>query len=147
MPSRRSVWYLPMRSTRRSCSERGAASARAASCTAFIRLLSGPRHPSTNTRLPPRTTGTRNMKIAIICGSSRKQAQSLKVSRFIDRTLQDNALCDQTWLYALTGNPLPLWDEAIWAGDPEWQARLEPLSEQLASSDAFVVVSPEWHGQ
>ncbi len=87
------------------------------------------------------------MKIAIICGSSRKQAQSLKVSRFIDRTLQDNALCDQTWLYALTGNPLPLWDEAIWAGDPEWQARLEPLSEQLASSDAFVVVSPEWHGQ
>ncbi len=87
------------------------------------------------------------MKISVICGSSRKQAQSLKVSRFIEKTLADNGLCDETWLFALTGNPLPLWDEAIWDGDPGWKALLDPLSEQLAASDAFVVVSPEWHGQ
>lgn len=87
------------------------------------------------------------MKITVICGSSRRQAQSLKVSRFIEKTLKEKALCDETWLYALTGNPLPLWDESIWEGDPQWMARLEPLSAQLMSSDAFVVVSPEWHGQ
>ena len=36
--------------------------------------------------------------------------------------------------------------EKIWDGDPEWQARLGPISEQLASSDAFVIIAPEWHG-
>lgn len=87
------------------------------------------------------------MKITVICGSSREQAQSLKVSRYIKHTLGEQNLCEESWLYALTGNPLPLWDEAIWEGDPEWQARLEPVSEQLMSSDAFVVVAPEWHGQ
>jgi NAD(P)H-dependent FMN reductase len=87
------------------------------------------------------------MKISIISGSHRKASQSEKVARFIQRTLQEKGLCDETWLYALAENPLPLWDESIWEGSPEWDARLAPLSEQLASSDAFVVVSPEWHGQ
>jgi NAD(P)H-dependent FMN reductase len=87
------------------------------------------------------------MKISIICGSSRRQAQSLKVARFIESALTEHRLCDSTWLYALTGNPLPLWDEAIWDGDPEWRSRLAPVSAELASSDGFVVISPEWHGQ
>ena len=87
------------------------------------------------------------MKITVICGSSRKQAQSLKVSRYIEQVLNQQEVCDETWLYALTDNPLPLWDESIWAADPAWQERLEPVSKQLASSDAFVIVVPEWHGQ
>ncbi len=87
------------------------------------------------------------MKISIICGSSRLQAQSLKVARFVESTLRDRQLCEDSWLYALTGNPLPLWDEAISGGDPAWQARLAPVSAELAASDGFVVVTPEWHGQ
>ncbi|MEE9493115.1 MAG: NAD(P)H-dependent oxidoreductase [Gammaproteobacteria bacterium] len=87
------------------------------------------------------------MKITTICGSSRKQAQSLKIARYIDKRLTDKQLCDESWLYALTDNPLPLWDESIWDGDQEWQERLSPVSEQLASSDGFVVIVPEWHGQ
>ena len=87
------------------------------------------------------------MKISIISGSHRNPSQSEKVARFIERTLQEKQLCDETWLFSLKGNPLPLWDESIWEGDPEWQARLAPISEQLASSDGFVVISPEWHGQ
>ena len=86
------------------------------------------------------------MRIAIISGSHRRQAQSLKVARFIERTLQECGLCDETWLYSLAGNPLPLWDEGIWEGDPEWQERLAPVSRELAASDGFVVISPEWHG-
>ncbi len=86
------------------------------------------------------------MKITIVSGSHRPQAQSLKVARFVERTLRERGLCDETWLFSLSGNPLPLWDQGIWDGDPAWQARLAPLSEQLASSDGFVVVSPEWHG-
>ncbi len=87
------------------------------------------------------------MKISIISGSSRKDSQSEKVARYIEATLNEKALCDETWLYSLKGNPLPLWDESIWHGDPEWQERLQPVSDQLASSDGFVVIAPEWHGQ
>ena len=87
------------------------------------------------------------MKISIISGSHRKQAQSLKIARFIEKTLQEKPSVDDVWLFSLSDNPLPLWDEGIWEGDPAWKALLEPISEQLASSDAFVIISPEWHGQ
>lgn len=87
------------------------------------------------------------MKISIISGSHRSDSQSEKVARFIEQTLRDKNLSDESWLFSLKGNPLPLWDESIWEGNPEWQERLAPISEQLASSDGFVVIAPEWHGQ
>ena len=87
------------------------------------------------------------MKISIISGSHRQASQSEKVARFIQGMLESQKLCDSTWLFTLAGNPLPLWDESIWEGDPDWQRQLGPLSQQLASSDGFVVVAPEWHGQ
>jgi NAD(P)H-dependent FMN reductase len=87
------------------------------------------------------------MKISVISGSHRVNSQSEKVARYVQQTLEEQQLCDETWLFTLAKNPLPLWDESIWEADPEWQKRLQPLSEQLASSDALVVVSPEWHGQ
>ena len=86
------------------------------------------------------------MKIGIICGSHRQDSQSGKVSRYIENALISQGLCDETWLYDLGGNPLPLWDESIWEGDPQWQKTLAPLSEELKSCDGLVVVSPEWHG-
>lgn len=86
------------------------------------------------------------MKISIISGSHRKQAQSLKIAKFIEKTLIERDLADQTWLFSLSDNPLPLWDEGIWEGDEKWSQLLTPISEQLASSDAFVIVTPEWHG-
>jgi len=87
------------------------------------------------------------MKISIISGSHRQASQSEKVARFIQAMLESQKLCDSTWLFTLAGNPLPLWDESIWEGNPDWQQHLGPISEQLASSDGFVVVAPEWHGQ
>ena len=87
------------------------------------------------------------MKISIISGSHRQASQSEKVARFIQGMLESQKLCDSSWLFTLAGNPLPLWDESIWEGDPDWQRQLGPISQQLASSDGFVVVAPEWHGQ
>lgn len=87
------------------------------------------------------------MKISIISGSHRPDSQSEKVARHIQRSLEENKLADSIYLFSLAGNPLPLWDQGIWDGDPAWKARLEPISRELAESDAFVVVSPEWHGQ
>jgi NAD(P)H-dependent FMN reductase len=87
------------------------------------------------------------LKITVISGSHRIASQSEKVARFVEKTLHSENLCDQTWLFSLASNPLPLWDEGIWDADQQWQRRLQPISEQLAGSDAFVVVAPEWHGQ
>lgn len=84
------------------------------------------------------------MKIGLINGSHRQQSQSGKVAGFLAEQLQ--ALGDQAWRFDLAGNPLPLWDEGVWSGDPGWQARLAPISAQLTASDGFVVIAPEWHG-
>lgn len=86
------------------------------------------------------------MKISIISGSHRKSSQSLKVARFVQQTLEAG-LCDETYLLSLGDDPLPLWDEGVWDGDPQWQETLTPIKAQLASSDAVVVISPEYHGQ
>ena len=86
------------------------------------------------------------MKIAIISGSHRDPSQSEKVARHIETTLQQKHGVD-TRLYVLARNPLPLWDQSLWADDPEWNERLSPIRKQLTSSDGFVIVSPEWHGQ
>jgi NAD(P)H-dependent FMN reductase len=86
------------------------------------------------------------MKIGIVSGSHRPASQSGKVARYIEKALQQKGLCDDTWLYDLAGNPLPLWDEGVWSGDEQWREILTPLSDELKSCDAFVIVSPEWHG-
>jgi NAD(P)H-dependent FMN reductase len=86
------------------------------------------------------------MKITVINGSHRENSQSLKVATYI-QSLLDDGISEQSWLFSLRGNPLPLWDEGVWDGEPKWKELLTPIKEQLAASDAFVVVSPEWHGQ
>ena len=87
------------------------------------------------------------MKIAIISGSHRINSQSEKVSLVIEQALSGKESCSATWLYKLTDNPLPLWEEGIWDKEPEWEDRLNPIREQLQSCDGLVIVSPEWHGQ
>jgi len=86
------------------------------------------------------------MKITIINGSHRKNSQSAKVAAFLQHLLLDKKLADNVYRFDLTGNPLPLWDESIWEKDPEWDKLLSPISLELASSDGFVVIAPEWHG-
>ena len=86
------------------------------------------------------------MKISIISGSHRQNSQSGKVARYIHRELQAG-LVEESWLLDLGKTPFPLWDESIWNGDPQWEKTLAPARAQLTDSDAFVIVTPEWHGQ
>jgi len=86
------------------------------------------------------------MKITLISGSHREQAQTLKVARVVQRLLEDG-ICEETALVNLAGNPLPLWDTGVWDDEEPWTRQLDPLRAELASSDGFVVLSPEWHGQ
>ncbi|MBN4063452.1 NAD(P)H-dependent oxidoreductase [Cardiobacterium sp. AH-315-I02] len=87
------------------------------------------------------------MKISIISGSHRNPSQSEKVARHIEKTLANEFENIDPWVYALADNPLPLWDQTLWEDNAEWNQRLAPIKQQLIESDAFVIVSPEWHGQ
>lgn len=87
------------------------------------------------------------MKLTIICGSHRIDSQSEKVTNVIRNTVESEKLFGQVEIFSLAGNPLPLWDQGVWDGDEKWKTLLGPLKERLTQSDAFVIVSPEWHGQ
>lgn len=87
------------------------------------------------------------MKIMLISGSHRTNSQSDKVAKFIADSLITNGQADETEVFSLAGNPLPLWDEGIWSGEEKWQTLLNPIAAKLAASDGFVIVTPEWHGQ
>ena len=87
------------------------------------------------------------MKITLVSGSHRDPSQSMKVATFMKEALEQNNLCDEAEIYSLGGNPLPLWDESIWEGDEEWGKILAPLHQKLSDSDAFIIITPEWHGQ
>ena len=86
------------------------------------------------------------MKIGIISGSHREQSQSEKVARYVRAQLENNGLCEEVFLFSLAGNPLPFWDEGVWNEDERWEAAIGDLRGELNSCDAFVIVSPEWHG-
>ena len=87
------------------------------------------------------------MKISIISGSHRNPSQSEKIGKYIEALLNKNFSDVEPFLYSLADNPLPLWDQSIWESDENWIKRLAPLKEQFSSSDAFVIITPEWHGQ
>jgi NAD(P)H-dependent FMN reductase len=83
------------------------------------------------------------MKFFVLSGSHRVEAQSLKVANYVKSVLTREHAGAEVFLYSLSGNPLPLWDEAT-GGAPD--ALWDPISAELKSADALVVVSPEWGG-
>ena len=87
------------------------------------------------------------MKISIISGSHRNPSQSEKIARYIETLLSTDFTDVEPFVYTLADNPLPLWDQSIWESDKTWIERLAPLKEQFSNSDAFVIITPEWHGQ
>ena len=87
------------------------------------------------------------MKISIISGSHRNPSQSEKIARYIETLLATDFTDVEPFVYTLADNPLPLWDQSIWESDKTWAERLAPLKEQFSNSDAFVIITPEWHGQ
>ena len=87
------------------------------------------------------------MKISIISGSHRNPSQSEKIGRYIESLFQNEFTDVAPFLYLLADNPLPLWDQSVWESDEKWIKRLAPLKERFSNSDAFVIITPEWHGQ
>jgi NAD(P)H-dependent FMN reductase len=86
------------------------------------------------------------MKIVIVSGSHRLNSESERVANYIKKNLNQIAPEVEAEILALTGNPIPLFDEKVWSDDPEWKRVWGPYSNQLKSADGFVIISPEWGG-
>ena len=85
------------------------------------------------------------MKCTIVVGSHRTKSQSTKVGLFIQNYIQKNGLFDETYVLDLQDNPLPFY-KRDWKKDEEMLNVWKPVNTELLSSDAFVIVSPEWNG-
>jgi NAD(P)H-dependent FMN reductase len=84
------------------------------------------------------------MRFAIITGSHRPQSQSSKVGHYIERLLKKTG--HEIFFLDLGINPLPFWDEGMWNDSPHWQRDWKPISAELRTCDALIVISPEWSG-
>lgn len=84
------------------------------------------------------------MKLAIISGSHRAQSQSLKVGKFLKSLSQQHDF-EEAKVYDLHELNFPMWNEGVWQGSEEWQTWRDVAAE-LKEADAFVFITPEWHG-
>ena len=86
------------------------------------------------------------MKITIISGGHRKHSESDRIGKFIESTFKKNHNLE-TNFFSLASNPLPFFDEEFWNAENEnWQKIWSPIAKEFQASDAFVIISPEWHG-
>ncbi|BDR16436.1 NAD(P)H-dependent oxidoreductase [Vibrio sp. STUT-A11] len=83
------------------------------------------------------------MKLTIIAGSQRSQSQSLNVAKYLSHIATPHF--DQIQILDLHELNLPLWNEGVWNGSEEW-APWYDIAATLKASDAFVFITPEWHG-
>ena len=86
------------------------------------------------------------MNITIVSGSHRKDSQSIKIAKAIMSALKQLKECDEANIFDLANNPLPLWHEDMRKVGNQSKSLLESISKKLAYSDAFIIISPEWHG-
>ena len=84
------------------------------------------------------------MQIEVLVGSHRKKSESGRIGCRIADLLSSRDI--DAGIISLAGNPLPLWDEGVWSGAPEWKEHWKPISNRLNKADGFVVVTPEWGG-
>jgi NAD(P)H-dependent FMN reductase len=86
------------------------------------------------------------MKYAVISGSHREQSQSAKIANFIAKRVREQLAGTQTYVFELTNNPLPMWDESVWDDTDKWQKTWGPVAKEFQSADGFIWVVPEWNG-
>lgn len=85
--------------------------------------------------------------IAIISGSHRPNGNSPRIARHIENQLQ--AAGHTTYLLDLSTTELPFWDEGLWGMEglsAKWEKVWNPIRDELAKAEGYVVISPEYHG-
>ncbi|MGF1764210.1 NADPH-dependent FMN reductase [Aliivibrio kagoshimensis] len=83
------------------------------------------------------------MNITIVSGSQRASSQSVKVANYLQTLTAPHF--DNVDILDLHQLALPMWNEGVWQGTDEWKL-WDPIAKMLKESDAFVFITPEWHG-
>jgi NAD(P)H-dependent FMN reductase len=85
------------------------------------------------------------VKVVIVVGSQRTPSASLRVGRHVARELESQFETD-TFLLELATSELGFWDTDFSSkSGRQWQ-NWAPISDHLKTSDALVLVFPEWGG-
>ncbi|MBD8514760.1 NAD(P)H-dependent oxidoreductase [Photobacterium sp. 2_MG-2023] len=84
------------------------------------------------------------MKLSIISGSHREQSHSVKAAAYLQALAHGQGF-EEAEIMDLSTLNLPLWNEGVWSGSEEWSG-WRALAEELKTSDAVVLITPEWHG-
>jgi len=83
------------------------------------------------------------MNITIVSGSQRENSQSLNVANYLQ--ILSTHHFEKAIVLDLHQLNLPFWNEGVWKGTEEWQ-QWKSISNTLKQSDAFIFITPEWHG-
>ena len=86
------------------------------------------------------------MKITIVSGSSRDEAQSLKISKWLKKRLESEHKIADVDLIDLNKLSLTLNPNEFWGGKSESAKAMAAEYKKLEESDAIVIVTPEWGG-
>ena len=85
------------------------------------------------------------MKLSIISGSGQPDSQSAKVGRFLEKMAQSVGFKDVFFL-DLGSDPLPIWSTDFKSAATLQGRGYSEIESELEASEAFIVISPEWHG-
>ncbi|PAR33713.1 NADPH-dependent oxidoreductase, partial [Vibrio metoecus] len=83
------------------------------------------------------------MKLTIVSGSQRAHSQSLNVANYLKSLAETHF--EQIDILDLHALDLPFWNEGVWQNSEQWQP-WRNVAQGLKQSDAFVFITPEWHG-
>lgn len=83
------------------------------------------------------------MKIAIISGSQRANSKSLQVANILANLAAEHF--DKQLVLDLHQLDLPFWNEGVWDGSSDWDGWKQTAAD-LNDADAFIFITPEWHG-
>jgi len=86
------------------------------------------------------------MKIGIISGSHRKNSQSMRVAKWVEKRIGQMGITQRMSILELATANLPFWDEGMWEGEERWKRIWNGHSQDLGSCDAFVIIAPEYGG-
>ncbi|ABZ95852.1 NADPH-dependent oxidoreductase [Leptospira biflexa] len=84
------------------------------------------------------------MKITLVCGSHRKNSQSLKVTKFLSAIFEKKGI--ESNLIDLGNSPLPIWEPGMWEKDSEIKKFWKEYSKGILESDAYIFITPEYAG-
>jgi len=84
------------------------------------------------------------MNTHIISGSHRSVSESARVSQYLQAKIQNKG--GTASITELAHGNLPMWDDQVWAGDPEWNKIWNPIAEKLRAADSLIFVVPEYAG-